>query len=94
MATSTLVQARVDRRVKDDANKVFRRLGLDMPTAIRLFLNATKESNNLPFAIGKTPNRATAHTMREARAGKGLSKPYTDLDEMFSDIMGEKYARH
>lgn len=35
---STLVQIRVDEYLKNEASDIFERLGLDLPTAIRVFL--------------------------------------------------------
>lgn len=35
---STLVQIRVDEDLKNEASDIFERLGLDLPTAIRVFL--------------------------------------------------------
>ena len=37
---STLVQIRVDEKLKDDAAAVYENLGLDLSTAVRIFLSA------------------------------------------------------
>ena len=36
---STLVQIRVDEKLKDDAAAVYEHLGLDLSTAVRIFLS-------------------------------------------------------
>ena len=43
------VQVRIDEDTRKQANALFERIGLDMPTAIRMFLKQSIESNGLPF---------------------------------------------
>lgn len=47
--TSTLVQIRVDEDLKNEATDIFERLGLDLPTAIRVFLKKSVEESGIPF---------------------------------------------
>lgn len=47
--TSTLVQIRVDENLKNEATDIFERLGLDLPTAIRVFLKKSVEKSGIPF---------------------------------------------
>lgn len=50
MAT-TLVQFRVDEDLKNEATDIFERLGLDLPTAIRVFLKKSVEESGIPFSL-------------------------------------------
>ncbi len=50
MAT-TLVQIRVDKDLKDYTSKIFEDLGIDMPTAFRIFLKKCLTVNGLPFEM-------------------------------------------
>lgn len=50
MATAIL-QTRVDNSVKQEAESLFASLGLDMTTAIRLFLKQSINQQRLPFDI-------------------------------------------
>ena len=43
------VQVRIDEETRKQANALFERMGLDIPTAIRMFLKQSIESNGLPF---------------------------------------------
>jgi len=54
MARSNLIQIRVDDALKKDAETLFNDLGLDIPTAIRLFLKQSLIHNGIPFAIVRT----------------------------------------
>lgn len=48
---STLVQIRVDEDLKNEATDIFERLGLDLPTAIRVFLKKSVEESGIPFRL-------------------------------------------
>jgi len=51
----TNVNIRTDSEIKAKAQKIFASLGLDMTTAVNLFLRQTVKYRNLPFVIGTTP---------------------------------------
>ena len=48
---NSVLQIRVDDELKNNANMVFEDIGLDLSTAIRMFLNKTVTLNALPFEI-------------------------------------------
>ncbi|WP_455160542.1 type II toxin-antitoxin system RelB/DinJ family antitoxin [Treponema lecithinolyticum] len=48
---STLVQIRVDEKLKDDAAAVYEDLGLDLSTAVRIFFKRTVAENGIPFSM-------------------------------------------
>jgi DNA-damage-inducible protein J len=43
------VQVRIDDETRREASELFERLGLDIPTAIRMFLKQSIETKGLPF---------------------------------------------
>lgn len=45
------IQIRVEEKLKRDADLVFEDLGLDTPTAIRLFLKKVVVSQSIPFEL-------------------------------------------
>ncbi len=47
--TTATIQLRVDQELRDDAQTVCNRLGMDLTTAIRVFLNQLVVENGLPF---------------------------------------------
>jgi len=47
------VSARVDGKIRDKAEKVFGRYGLDVSTVIRSMLTLAVKNNRLPFVIGE-----------------------------------------
>lgn len=48
---STLVQIRVDEKLKDDAAAVYENLGLDLSTAVRIFFKRSVAENGIPFRM-------------------------------------------
>lgn len=73
--TDTLIQVRVDSKLKKHADAVLFAMGLKVPEAIRMFLQQTVNDHALPFqpSAGKAPNKSTIAAFDEVRAGK-----YTD----------------
>lgn len=45
----TLIQIRVDTQLKNQALEVFEKIGIDIPTAVRMFFKATVREQGLPF---------------------------------------------
>lgn len=68
MPSNQLVQARVDREVKEEAAAVLAAMGLSISDAVRLLLTRVAREKALPFAP-LVPNPETVAAMREARAG-------------------------
>lgn len=54
MSTNTL-QLRIDDDLKQQATALFEELGIDMSTAIRIFLKKSVSENGLPFEVKKKP---------------------------------------
>ena len=48
---SSLVQLRVDDQLKKEAIELFDKLGLDLSTAIRIFLTRAVKEEGIPFSM-------------------------------------------
>ncbi len=48
------IQIRVEEKLKNDADTIFENLGLDIPTAVRLFLKKVVVSRSIPFELKVT----------------------------------------
>lgn len=57
MALTATVQVRVDAETKKAADDLFTSLGLDTPTAIRMFLSKSVSIGGLPFNVGNQPEK-------------------------------------
>ena len=47
----SVVRARVEPDLKEDAERIFKTLGIDTSEAIRMFLSQVRLKNALPFAV-------------------------------------------
>ena len=87
----TTINIRVDENVKKQATELFEELGLDMSTALNLFLRQAVHYRGIPFEI-KIPNRDTLEAMeqvKQIREGKLQAKRYSDVNDMFADLEAE-----
>ena len=48
-----IIQIRVDEQLKENANRVFKKCGLDLSTAIRIFLNKCVQEQTIPFSFSE-----------------------------------------
>jgi len=67
MARDATVRARVDSKLKEDAEKIFSEIGLTTSQAITLFLNRVRIERGIPFAL-KTEYK---EFLDEIQTGKG-----------------------
>lgn len=72
------VRSRVEPELKRDAAAVLKAAGLDLSTAIRLFLRSIVESGGLPIAVPR-PNAKTLAAIKAAKAGRVTSTTLEDL---------------
>lgn len=85
MATVT---ARVDENVKKEAEILFKKMGLNMSTAMNLFLKKCILEQGIPFEL-KVSNRETLKVMQETDdilSGKIERKGYNSAEELFEDL--------
>ena len=86
------IQTRIDTNLKKNAENILSSIGLDITSAIRLFLTQCVVQRRLPFqaVAPEEPNEETIAAMQEAEdiaSGKIKSKGYDDVDKMIDDIL-------
>jgi DNA-damage-inducible protein J len=79
MAKTETIRARVDAKLKADAEAVLDELGLTASDAIRLFYKQVALRKGLPFDVA-IPNEATRRAMDELAEGKDVTR-YEHFDE-------------
>ena len=83
--TTTNLNIRVDREIKDKSENIFAELGLNMTTAVNMFLRASIRENGIPFDLRlDTPDSTTAAAIEEGRrmASDPDAKGYHSIDEL------------
>jgi DNA-damage-inducible protein J len=78
-----MIRARIDPVLKDRAETILNKLGLNASDAIRLFYTQITLTDGLPFPV-KVPNAETIEAMRAADAGEVIR--YGSVAEMFANM--------
>lgn len=84
MATTNL-NIRTEKEIKEQAEVIFSKLGLNMTTAINMFLRTTIRENGIPFNLKlDIPNNTTIMAIEEGRkiAKDKSVKGYTNIDDL------------
>lgn len=50
MAKHTIIQVRVNTELKEQVAEIYKIIGIDIPTAVRMFFKATVREQALPFS--------------------------------------------
>ena len=89
MASQSTIQIRIDEKTKKAARKTLDELGLDMSSAVKLFLTNVVNRKGIPFDL-KTENGYTIAQeqtlVSETEEAKRSSKRFATVDELMKDI--------
>lgn len=86
MAQATL-SIRVDSQLKKEFDYFCQDMGMNMTTALSVFMRQAVRENRIPFEIkGDIPNAETVKAIEETEKGTGLSKSYSSVDKMMADL--------
>lgn len=77
MAEQVLIQFRADKELKQEVDEIYESLGMDLPTAFRMFMTRSKMVKGLPFEA-KLPEQTITRT--EAK------NAFYELREQASDV--------
>lgn len=81
----TAITFRTNSKTKAEAQKVFNGLGMDLSTALNIFLAKATRTKSIPFDVSfyETPNEETLAVIKEATEHLELSEdPYTTVKEL------------
>ncbi len=87
MITSTL-SIRIEEKTKREANKTLKALGLDMSSAVKMFLNQVVIEQGIPFRLSRNPKEIREEWDREVKEAL-KAKGYKNAKEMHSVIFGQ-----
>ncbi len=90
MAT-TNINVRVDSALKQEAEALFNDLGLNMSSAINMFLRSAINHNGIPFEVKRpTPNAETKAALdeyAEMKENPNKYKRYDSFDEILKEVL-------
>ena len=96
---SNVLQVRVDEKLRAKAAAIYEELGIDLQTAVRIFLKRSVMANGLPFGmtLGERQDMSAIEgiraiqSMRESAEKSGLSE--MSLDEINEEIAASRRER-
>ena len=83
MSANSVVRARIDESIKEEASVVLAAMGLTVSDALRMMLTRVAREQSLPFDP-MVPNATTIKAMRDARRGK--TTKHKNLDSLMTDL--------
>ena len=85
--TPVSTNIKIDPELKEQAQDLFESLGMNLTTAVNIFLRQSVREQAIPFRIGEpAPNAETLQAIRDARRGVGLSRGFTSVKELMEDL--------
>lgn len=85
--SNTSMTIRINNELKKEAQGIFESLGMDMTTAINVFLRQAVYHNGFPFEIKlKEPNEVTYAAMEDAENGKDMYGPFDSVEALTEEV--------
>ena len=84
----TIINFRVDDNLKRSSEKIFSELGLNMTTALTIFLKSVVRNNGIPFPL-EIPNKKTLKAFDEVdkiSQGRITTKKYKNTGDLKKDL--------
>lgn len=84
MATTNL-NIKTDKAIKEQAEQIFNELGLNMTTAVNMFLRTTVREHGIPFEFKlEVPNETTAAAIEEGRRllADNTAPRYSNIEDL------------
>ena len=78
---------KIEPQLKKDSQDLFERLGMNLSTAVNIFLRQSVKEQAIPFRIGEPElNVETIKAIEDAKNGIGLSRPFSSVQELMEDL--------
>ena len=87
MSNTTNLNIRVDEDLKRRAEAIFSELGLNMSTAMNIFLRYSVRYGGIPFDLRiENPNAETLAALDDVNNNRNLSKTFDSVRELMADL--------
>ena len=84
--SKTSMSIRLDSEVKEQAQQVFNHLGMDMTTAINIFLRQAIQHQGLPFDVKIDENRKLLQVVTDVEQNRNMSQPFESVSDLMEDL--------
>ena len=87
MAGTTNINVRVDKEIKRKAEAIFSELGLNMSTAMNMFLRYSVRYGGIPFDLRlDVPNEETRAAIDDVNNDHNMSKAFDSVEALMEDL--------
>ncbi|HET1747475.1 type II toxin-antitoxin system RelB/DinJ family antitoxin [Streptococcus pneumoniae] len=80
------ISIRLDSEVKEQAQQVFSNLGMDMTTAINIFLRQAIQYQGLPFDVRLDENRKLLQALTDLDQNRNMSQSFESVSDLMEDL--------
>ena len=84
--SKTSMSIRLDSEVKEQAQQVFNHLGMDMTTAINIFLRQAIQYQGLPFDVKIDENRKLLKVVTDVEQNRNMSRSFESVSDLMEDL--------
>ncbi len=84
--SKTSMSIRLDSEVKEQAQQVFSNLGMDMTTAINIFLRQAIQYQGLPFDVRLDENRQLLQVLTDLDQNRNMSQSFESVSDLTEDL--------
>ena len=82
----TSMSIRLDSEVKEQAQQVFNHLGMDMTTAINIFLRQAIQYQGLPFDVRLDENQKLLQVLTDEDQNRNMSQSFESVSDLMEDL--------
>jgi DNA-damage-inducible protein J len=87
MANTTNLNIRVDEELKRKAEAIFSELGINMSTAMNIFLRYSVRYGGIPFELRiERPNAETIAAIDDVNNNRNMSKSFDSVNALMDDL--------
>ena len=87
---NTVINIRIEKSVKNKAQKTLESLGLDLSSGIKMFLSQVVAEDGIPFTPTKNADKIRARWDTEVAEALKNGKGYTTAKQMHEAMLGKK----
>ncbi|MDS5777741.1 type II toxin-antitoxin system RelB/DinJ family antitoxin [Streptococcus pneumoniae] len=80
------ISIRLDSEVKEQTQQVFSNLGMDMTTAINIFLRQAIQYQGLPFDVRLDENRKLLQALTDLDQNRNMSQSFESVSDLMEDL--------
>ena len=84
--SKTSMSIRLDSEVKEQAQQVFNHLGMDMTTAINIFIRQAIQYQGLPFYVRLYENRKLLQVLTDLDQNCNMSQSFESVSDFMEDL--------